>query len=86
MNKGFWTSSENFEYPDSPDLIGKLKVSGNLFFESSEPISSNQIKEILHTLVDYPQLRFVKFDMPNLTASFSSTHEAEDYLIKLASR
>lgn len=82
----FWTAPENFEYPDSPDLIGKLKVGNNLFFESNNPISANQIKEMLHTLIDYPNARFVKFDMPNLTASFSSTPEAEEYLVKLAGK
>lgn len=86
MVRDFWTDPENFEYPDSPDLIGKLKVGKNLFFESSEPVSNNQLKEMLHTLVDYPDARFIKFDAPNLTASFSSTYEAEEYLAKLASK
>lgn len=85
MRDPFWTASENFDYPDSPDLIGKLKTAGNLFFESSEPVSRKQINEVLNTLVDYPNLRFIKFEAPNLTASWSSTPEAEDYLHDLSS-
>jgi hypothetical protein len=82
----FWTHPENFEYPDSPNLVGKLKVGGNMFFQSSEPVSAKQIDEILNTLIDYPQLRFVKFEIPNLKVAFTSTHAAEEYLSKLASR
>jgi len=81
----WWTAPENFEYPRSKNLIGKLKRGGNMFFESSDPINKEQIGEICSTLIDYPNLRFVKLEAPNLTASFSSTPEAEDYLTQLVS-
>jgi len=82
----FWSSYENLDGPPSPNLVGKLKVAGNLFFESSVPINRQQVGDMLYTLLDYPDLRFVKVDTPNLKKGFNSTFEAQDYLKRLVDR
>lgn len=82
----FWTSHENLDGPSSDNLVGKLKFGGNLFFESSMPVNRENINDILFTLLDYPQLRFVKITSPNLKKGFNSTLEAEEYLKRLVNR
>jgi hypothetical protein len=82
----FWSDNDNLYGPPSEDLMGRLKVAGNLFFESSTPINHEQVNDILYTLIDYPDLRFIKMDTPNIKKSFSSTVEAENYLKQLVIR
>ncbi len=82
----FWTDPENFEFPRSKTLTGKLRGNANMFFESKESVNRDQIVEMCNHLLFYPDLRFIKFDMPNLRASFSSTYEAEDHLNRLVGR
>lgn len=82
----FWSSYENFDGPASPNLRGYLKTAGNAFFESTAPINRKQVSEIMDTLFEYPDLRFIKIKTPNLKKAFGSTVEAEDYLKKLVDR
>lgn len=86
MIDNFWSDSNNLYGPPSEDLVGKLKIAGNLFFESTAPINHEQVNNILYTLVDYPDLRFIKLDTPNIKKSFSSTTDAENYLKRLVIR
>ena len=86
MIDSFWTDTNNLYGPPSEDLVGRLKVAGNLIFESTAPINVDQVDKILNTLVDHPDLRFIKLDTPNLKRSFSSTVEAESYLKQLVFR
>ncbi len=82
----FWSSYKNLDGPPSPNLVGKLKISGNAFFESEAPINREQIEDILDKLVDYPNLRFIKIKAPNIKKAFNSTPEAEEYLKRLVYR
>ncbi len=85
MASSFWTASENFKCSRSETLRGFTKRT-NMFFESNDPINRDQIIEICNHLLFYPEMRFVKVNAPNLTASFESVPEAEDYLNQLVSR